>query len=119
MRSRLPLRPERPASYQLPDALPTGGFALGGQWIVESERAVAGPRAVLRLAFHAHKVFLVLGTSGGVETVRVRVDGRALPTVRIREDRLYTVADLTGPAADHTLDLTLSPGTVAYAFTFG
>jgi cytochrome c biogenesis protein CcdA/thiol-disulfide isomerase/thioredoxin len=114
-----PLRAERPAAYHLPAALPTGGFVFGGEWTVESERAVAGRDARLRLAFHARKVFLVLGTSGGVETVAVSVDGRPLHTVQVREDRLYTLVDLPGPAGDHVLDLALSPGAEAYAFTFG
>jgi hypothetical protein len=80
---------------------------------------VAGEGARLRLAFDARKVFLVLGTNGGAESVRVQLDGRPIRTVRVPEDRLYTLVELNGKAGDHILDLLFSPGTEAYAFTFG
>jgi len=80
---------------------------------------VAGDGARLRLAFHARKVFLVLGMNGGTESVGVRLDGRQIRTVRVPEDRLYALVELNGKAGDHTLDLSFSPGTEAYAFTFG
>jgi hypothetical protein len=47
------------------------------------------------------------------------VDGKHVKTVTVVGDRLYTLVALPGPAADHTLDLSFSPGTEAYAFTFG
>jgi hypothetical protein len=61
----------------------------------------------------------VLGTSGEPETVAVTLDGRGVKTVRVTEDQLYTLVRIPGEAADHTLDLRFSPGTEAYAFTFG
>jgi cytochrome c biogenesis protein CcdA/thiol-disulfide isomerase/thioredoxin len=106
----------REASYTIPKTVPVNGVAYGGRWTVEKERIVAGAGARLRLAFHAHKVFLVLGSTGRVE---VAVDGRHIKSVSVTEDRLYTLAELPGDAADHTLDLSFSPGTEAYAFTFG
>jgi hypothetical protein len=51
--------------------------------------------------------------------VRVVIDGKPVKTVTVTGDRLYTLAALPGPAADHTLDLWFSPGVEAYAFTFG
>jgi hypothetical protein len=77
---------------------------------------VAGPGAKLRLSFHARKVFLVLGSMGMVD---VSIDGLHTKTVDVTQDRLYTLAELPGKAADHTLDLSFTPGTQAYAFTFG
>jgi hypothetical protein len=64
-------------------------------------------------------VFLVIGANDRTGTVQVTVDGRSLQTVQVTEDRLYTLAELPGEAANHTLDLSFSPGTEAYAFTFG
>jgi len=113
------LVPNREARYRIPPVVPTNQLAYGGRWTVEAERIVAGEGARLRLAYHAHDVFLVLGTSGGDGAVRVSVDGRRLATVRVRADRLYTLARLPGAAADHVLDLAFSPGAEAYAFTFG
>ena len=109
----------REASYTIPKAVPLNGVAFGGRWTVLRENIVAGPGARLRLVFHAHKAFLVLGTRGAPETVGVSVDGRPTGTVHVTDDRLYTLADLPGKAANHTLDLSFSPGTEAYAFTFG
>jgi thiol-disulfide isomerase/thioredoxin len=110
--------PNREADYRIPPLVPSDSFTYGGRWTVEPERAVAGAGARLRLAFHARNVFLVLGTLGAPGSVRVTLDGRLQRTVRVKADRLYTLARLPEPG-DHILDLTLSPGTEAYAFTFG
>ena len=56
---------------------------------------------------------------GGEGRVGVSIDGRPIKTVRVSEDRLYDLAELPGEARDHTLDLSFTPGTEAYAFTFG
>jgi cytochrome c biogenesis protein CcdA/thiol-disulfide isomerase/thioredoxin len=108
--------PDKEADYSIPQAVPQNSLAYGGRWTVEKERIVAGEDARLRLVFHARKVFLVLGGSGRVE---VAVDGRHVRMVEVTEDRLYTLVELPGEAADHTLDLSFTPGTEAYAFTFG
>jgi thiol-disulfide isomerase/thioredoxin len=113
------LVPGREADYSIPKVVPQSSFGYGGRWMVEKERIVAGRNARLRLSFHARKVFLVLGANGRTGTVQVTVDGRSLQTVQVTEDRLYTLAELPGVAANHTLDLSFSPGTEAYAFTFG
>jgi cytochrome c biogenesis protein CcdA/thiol-disulfide isomerase/thioredoxin len=113
------IAPDRESSYRIPRFIPDDGFALGGRWTMEEERVVAGRDASLRLVFTASEVFLVLGTKGGVETVEVRLDGRPARTVRVPADRLYTLASIPGEKREHTLDLRFSPGTEAYAFTFG
>ena len=107
------------AGYRIPPAVPQNSVAYGGRWTVEAERIVAGAGARLRLAYHARNVHLVLGTAAGQETVTVTVDGEVLRTVEVTEDRLYTLVARPGPARDHILDLRFSPGTEAYAFTFG
>jgi cytochrome c biogenesis protein CcdA/thiol-disulfide isomerase/thioredoxin len=109
----------REATYRIPGFVPVHGVAYGGRWTVERERIVAGRDARLRLAYRAHDVFLVLGTSGGPGTVEVTLDGRRVRTVPVPKDRLYTLARVPGEARDHVLDLRFSPGTEAYAFTFG
>jgi cytochrome c biogenesis protein CcdA/thiol-disulfide isomerase/thioredoxin len=113
------LIPGREADYSIPKVVPQSSFGYGGRWTVEKERIVAGRNARLRLSFHARKVFLVIGANDRTGTVQVTVDGRSLQTVQVTEDRLYTLAELPGEAANHTLDLSFSPGTEAYAFTFG
>jgi cytochrome c biogenesis protein CcdA/thiol-disulfide isomerase/thioredoxin len=110
------LVPGREADYSIPKVVPQNSFAYGGRWTVDKERIVAGEGARLRMAFRAQKVFLVLGGRGRVV---VTVDGRQIKTVPVTEDRLYTLADLPGETGDHTLELSFTPGTEAYAFTFG
>jgi hypothetical protein len=60
-------------------------------------------------------VHLVLGGRG---LLKVKLDGKALPSVRITADRLYTLASLP-QTRNGLLELRFSPGLFAYAFTFG
>jgi cytochrome c biogenesis protein CcdA/thiol-disulfide isomerase/thioredoxin len=113
------LVPDREAAYTIPDYVPLHGVAYGGLWTVEGERIVAGEGARLRLPFHAHDVFLVLGTSGEPGSVEVTLDGERVGTVPVTVHDLYTLARIPGEKRDHVLDLRFSPGTEAYAFTFG
>jgi cytochrome c biogenesis protein CcdA/thiol-disulfide isomerase/thioredoxin len=113
------LAPDREAEYRIPKFVPLHGLAYGGRWTVEEERIVAGEDARLRLRFIGSNVFLVLGTEGDRETVEVTVDGIRVGTVQVTQDDLYTLARIPGPKGEHTLGLRFSPGTEAYAFTFG
>ena len=106
---------DRFATYRFPASLPLDHLAYGGSWLVRGEGILAGRAARLRLRFHAHDVYLVLGGTG---TVRVLVDGRPVRVVRVRGDRLYTL--LSGKKlVEGLLELRFSPGIEAYAFTFG
>jgi cytochrome c biogenesis protein CcdA/thiol-disulfide isomerase/thioredoxin len=113
------IEPDREAAYTIPQFVPLHGLAYGGRWTVEDERIVAGEDARLRLHFRGADVFLVLGTSGGAETVEVALDGEPVGTVTVTQDDIYTLARIPGAKRDHLLDLRFSPGTEAYAFTFG
>ena len=113
------IAPDRKAEYTIPKFVPLHGLAYGGRWTVEEERIVAGEDARLRLRFIGSNVFLVLGTEGARESVEVTIDGTRVGTVRVTQDDLYTLARIPGEKGEHTLDLRFSPGTEAYAFTFG
>jgi cytochrome c biogenesis protein CcdA/thiol-disulfide isomerase/thioredoxin len=102
-------------SYRLPARLPRDHWAYGGSWTVESERATARRGARLRLHFVARRVHLVLGGKGEVV---VEVNGRRRRIVHVDGSRLYTLVS-EPHARDATLDLSLTPGLEAYAFTFG
>jgi cytochrome c biogenesis protein CcdA/thiol-disulfide isomerase/thioredoxin len=110
-----PLRRGVPSTYVLTSTLQQNELAFGGPWTVESERAVAGRGARLRLHFFAKKVFLVMSGEGSVQ---VLVDGRPLPTVRVDGPRLYTLVD-SPDLRDALLELRFTRGVSAYAFTFG
>ncbi len=111
--------PDQEAEYSIPKLVPLHGVAYGGRWTVEGERIVAGENARLRLSFHGRNVFLVLGTDGDWKTVEVTLDGEPVGTVQVTQDDLYTLARIPGEKRDHILDLGFTPGTEAYAFTFG
>jgi thiol-disulfide isomerase/thioredoxin len=111
-----PLVEDRPAAYRFPAAmLPLDHLALAGGWRVEGERAVARGDARLRLRFRAREVNLVLGGMGRVD---VLLDGMRRRSVAVDEDRLYRLLELPADR-DGTLELRLTPGVEAYAFTFG
>ena len=114
-----PVVPGRETSYTIPKVVPLNGVAYGGRWTVDRERIVAGDEARLRLSYHARNVYLVLGKGESAGSVQVSVDGKPVKTIAVTGDRLYTLVAREGQAADHTLDLSFSPGTEAYAFTFG
>src|ERR671932_201174 len=106
---------DRLAADRFPAKLPLDELAYSGSWLVGAERIMAGRGARLRLHFRAHDVYLVLGGSG---TVRVRLDGRPVRTVRVTGDRLFTLLSGTR-LREGVLELRFSPGVQAYAFTFG
>ena len=109
-----PVREGRTATYVFPPTLPEDGLAYAGRWRIEGERSVAGTGARLRIRAQARLVHLVLSGRG---TMRVLVDGRPSRTVAVTENRLYTIADF-GERGDHVVELRLTPGLAAYAFTF-
>ena len=90
-------------------------FTFQGQWRVESERAVAGLGARLRMVFRARDVHLVLSGKGPVE---VFLNDERRSTVQVNGDRLYTLLRLD-ESKRGVLELRFAPGVAAYAFTFG
>ncbi len=102
-------------SYALPAQLGESELAFGGRWQVESERAVAGRDARLRLRYKAAAVYLVLTGTGSVD---VLVDGKRERRVQVAGDKLYTLVDRT-ETGDHLLELRFTPDVAGYAFTFG
>jgi cytochrome c biogenesis protein CcdA/thiol-disulfide isomerase/thioredoxin len=120
--------------YSAPSSLQKNQWALGGDWTVESERAVldgASGRIVFR--FHARDLHLVLGPAPDGKPVRfkVSIDGAAPGADHgsdvdsdgngvVKEQRLYQLVRQNKPAKDRTFEIEfLDPGAEAFAFTFG
>ncbi len=108
-------------------ALGVDQWTLGGSWTVAAEGiTAAADGATLSLRYSGRDVFLVLAGPPGA-TVRVTLDGRALPGADLRaggtayldSDRLYRLATGTGPLTGATITLTFARGVSANAFTFG
>jgi cytochrome c biogenesis protein CcdA/thiol-disulfide isomerase/thioredoxin len=108
-------------TYKLPGgAPPLNGFALGGTWKIGDEPATAQAGATLAATVQARFVYLVLSppSASRAGAVDVAVDGKPPRRITVDTQRLYTLASF--PASGrHALRLTFSPGTSAYAFTFG
>jgi cytochrome c biogenesis protein CcdA/thiol-disulfide isomerase/thioredoxin len=115
---------EQPADLR-PDQL-----GYGGRWQIGDEAATALADSRLELEFGARRVYLVLGSRGGVpRAVHVLLDGRPIAArlagrdvhagrVSVERQRLYELVDL--PRTErHRLTLNLDPGVSGYAFTFG
>jgi cytochrome c biogenesis protein CcdA/thiol-disulfide isomerase/thioredoxin len=110
-----PLRTNREAAYRFPPSLTQDSYAYAGSWKVEAERIIAGEDARLRLHFGARTVHLVLTGRG---FVTIKLNGKPQGSVRIDGDRLYTLVTQNRPS-DGLLELGLTRGLAAYAFTFG
>ncbi len=111
-------------------------FSLGGTWTVTDENLISGPEAALTYRFQAQHVYLVLGsgTEGQSSQIKVSLDGQALSSsgvkvgggadvgdglVTVTDHRLYELINLPKNGS-HVLKLEfLTPGTEAFAFTFG
>lgn len=101
-------------------ALPANAFALSGRWDVTPQSGTARAGARIDVQATAKNAYLVLAPPAGGPAGRVDVllDGAPFKTLRVTSQRLYTLAQLP-TVGTHRLTLRLSPGTSAYAFTFG
>src|SRR4051812_10603985 len=97
---------------------PPGYLSFIGPWHREPDDAEAGPGARPRLQFQAKRVFLVLGSPDRTRSLDVLLDGKPYRHLLIRQQKLYTLADLPR-AGQHELELRPESGIHGYAFTFG
>jgi cytochrome c biogenesis protein CcdA/thiol-disulfide isomerase/thioredoxin len=109
------IHPNVPTEYTFAKSLAQNDLTYAGTWTVGPQRIVAGMGAALRLHYQARYVYIVLGGRG---TVRTLVDGKPARTLKVNMDRLYTVVSGSS-AREGVLELQMSPGVNAYAFTFG
>lgn len=128
------IKMDRPHRYEPAAALQLNQWTLGGEWTIESERAVVA-RAGARLAyrFSARDLHLVLGREAGGSPVRFRIliDGK--PSLKghgtdvdaegkglVDAHRLYQLVRLPSSQGEHLFEIEfLDPGAHVYAFTFG
>jgi len=118
-------------NFTLSHGIDQNTFSFGGEWNIQEDQAVSGKNAVIEYNFIASKVFLVLSPGSNKEgTVKVLLDGRDISSqvagsdvengiITVDQDRLYNLVNL-GIVANHLLRLEFqTPGTRAFAFTFG
>jgi cytochrome c biogenesis protein CcdA/thiol-disulfide isomerase/thioredoxin len=107
--------PGRAQTYRLRAGVPEDFISFGGRWTLTGQTAVPAAGARLRLHYHAHDVFVVLGGHGRVTVTR---NGRPLRTIDVNAARLYTVLSRK-KLSDATLGLRFTSGVRAFSFTFG
>ncbi|MGW4650812.1 cytochrome c biogenesis protein DipZ [Kitasatospora sp. NPDC004289] len=103
--------------YAFPaDGVPPGRLSLAGTWTTGYEQFTAGPDARLAFTYRAKNANLVLAGEG---TVTVLVDGKQTGILQIHgTPTLYRLTD-DATARQAQLELRLTPGLQAFAFTFG
>jgi thiol-disulfide isomerase/thioredoxin len=120
-------------SYELPERLPFGGWALAGEWTIGREKVVLDQAdGSIAYRFHARDAHLVI-SPGAHEPIRfrVRLDGEAPGRAHgvdvdedgngvLRAGRMYQLVRQHDRVRERTVEITfLDPGAEAYAFTFG
>ena len=103
--------------YDLSAEPPRDAFSLGGTWDIQGEYARSRADARLNYHFYAAQVHLVLGGEGTVTVTSADDPGYRKVVQVTGPPTLYTLYD--GAARDDVLQLELSAGLSAYAFTFG
>jgi cytochrome c biogenesis protein CcdA/thiol-disulfide isomerase/thioredoxin len=110
-------------------APPLSYLRYAGEWHVGAWGTTAVRDAQLQLRFTARRVYLVMGSPGNPQPVRVLLDGQPIPQSRagadvheglatVGFDRLYRLVELPN-VQEHTLAVQVSPGVAVYDFTFG
>jgi thiol-disulfide isomerase/thioredoxin len=124
---------DEPHRFDIPERLPGNHWALGGEWTVGLEKAVADqPGSSIAFRFDARDAHLVLsrGTRDPIG-FRLLLDGAAPGAAHgadvdeegnglLEEGRLYQLVRQDGEVRERTLEITfLEAGAEAYVFTFG
>jgi thiol-disulfide isomerase/thioredoxin len=123
-------------TYSTPEEVVLNKYYLAGDWLVESERAVAVEGAYITYRYSAAAVNLVMSPpSGGPGLIKVSLDGKPVPEdlrgtdlfeqagatwAKVESERLYFLIDSDSNYGEHVLLIEfVTGGTSAYAFTFG
>ncbi len=105
--------------YSSSTDLGLNNWTLGGSWDSQDEYITSKTNSTLDFKFNAGKVFLVITPATTSDTIKVSVDEKLTQTITANEAKLYTLVELP-QVGTHLLHLDFqTPGTKAYAFTFG
>ncbi|VVC77002.1 Thiol-disulfide oxidoreductase YkuV [Aquicella siphonis] len=122
---------DAPANYTYPETLKLSQWALGGEWIISSEKVTSSKaNASVKLRFYANKVYMVMGVSKKTPvTLTVLLNGKKMtedfgPDVvngqlQVNENKLYFLVDLKKGNEGLLEVIADAPGLEIYTFTFG
>lgn len=108
-----------PQKYVLPGKLDLNKFALQGSWQFTPQGAsLVSGKGVIQLRFHSAKLHMV-ASSGKPAVLTILVDGKAQPSVTVKDSELYTLFD-SDDYSDHVIEINITQaGFQAFTFTFG
>jgi thiol-disulfide isomerase/thioredoxin len=121
-------------AYEAPSNLQLNEWALGGDWTVTRDAAIANAaNARVVYVFHARDVNLILSPPTGGKSVRFRIllDGKTPGVAHgldvddqgngtLSEPRTYQLIRVPGPISDRRFEIQfLDPGAAVFDFTFG
>ncbi len=94
-------------------------WTIRGDWDIQNEFISSKQNSTLDFKFNAAKVFLVITPKTSQDLIKVSIDGKPTQTITASEAKLYPLVSLS-ESGTHLLHLDFqTPGTKAYAFTFG
>lgn len=119
-------------SFNLASNLPINTLSLVGSWTVSDDNITSAGGASLEFNFYSNQVFLVIHPPANQSAkLKVMLDGKVVDSsnegndvqegiITVDTPRLYNLINLQGKKGQHLLHLEFqTPGTEAFAFTFG
>lgn len=122
---------DKSAKYTFPSALARDDWALQGSWKINAENIVSTEEnAILKIHFHAGKVFIVMGNATQKPlTVKLLLNGENVitekgkdvtqSTIQVDTHRLYEAIVLPQSSDGILQVISPKPGLEIYTFTFG
>ncbi|MDD5069061.1 MAG: redoxin family protein, partial [Candidatus Pacebacteria bacterium] len=105
-------------TFTLPQSIARNKLYLGGKWNIQEEFAENSGSGEIAFKYNSKNVYMVASSDAGAD-IEIWQDGKLLNTVRIKENRLYSLIE-GKDYSEHTLDIKIkSPGMKAFTFTFG
>jgi len=116
------VKPDEPYAFPEPENIENNKFYLVGNWVIRPEFSeLVADKGKIIIRYKASKVHMVLSSKNNEEiTLNIKLDGKDLGEVLVREPDKYTLIDTGNDYDWHTLEIFIeSPGLQAFAFTFG
>lgn len=120
------------AQYTFPAKLSQDAWALQGRWKIMSEGILAEQaNAAIKIYFHAHKVYIVMGsTTGQPIQVKLLFNNKAIAVseqgedvvnsnIKVTNQTLYKAVALSNADNGELEVISSAPGLELYTFTFG
>lgn len=114
----------QPFTFAMPKEIEKNKFYFVGTWKIGPEFSEyvgkRGETGKLVIHYKASKAHMVLAPNDKEAEVELILDGKPIGSVKVRESKLYTLADTVDNYDWHVLEIIIkTPGLRAFSFTFG